>query len=154
MIDYLITDMTFLWQTFVSRKRMWEKNIGDVTKNVYRNYVLYEFCCGHCRSKVPQKPGFAVVAVHVVAVVDASALGRTLQSIFLFHLHFDLHVFCLMSRVHKRQLLVSTPSRLNTLHLYCGLFTLPSANTNFFKQIFKWPEEMPTYYYFTREPCY
>lgn len=75
-----------------------KKNIGDnVIKNVYRNYVLHKFFCGHCRSKVRRKPGFAAVAVHVVAVVDAFALGRTLQSIFRFHLHFDLHAFCLMS---------------------------------------------------------
>lgn len=122
--------MTFLWQTCISRKRMWKKNIGgNVTKNVYKKYVLYKFCCVHYRSKIPRKPGFAAVAVHVVAVVDAFALERTLQSIFLLHLHFDLHAFCLTSWVHKRQLLVSTPGHLNTLHLYCRLFTLPTANT-------------------------
>lgn len=146
LMDYLITYMTFLQQTCVSRKRMWENTMAAMSQLiVYRKYVLYIFCCGRCHSKMPRNLGFAAVAVHVVSVVYAFALGRTSESIFRFHLHVDLHAFCLMSPVHKRQLLVSTPSRLNTLHLYCHQFTLPSANINFLQQIVKWPDEIPTY---------
>jgi hypothetical protein len=92
--------MTFVWQTCVSRKQMWErKTVVATSQRLYtENTYCINLAVGAATAKFHESP----VSLRVVGVVDAFALRRTLQSIVQFHLYFDLYAFCLVSRVDKR----------------------------------------------------